>query len=113
MPPIGQSHPPENTPQNRDRTQSRLRHLTRGVVISATGAAAAIGIVVAHAHPGAGSTAARSGSSGTTATSSGTGGTATSGSASSGNTGTTGNTGGSSPTTTTTAPVVTSGGTSA
>ncbi len=63
-----------HTPQNRYKTQTRLRNLTRGAVISAAGVAAAIGIAVAHAHPGAGSTSSsHSGTSGTTGTSSGSG----------------------------------------
>ena len=107
MSPIRTPRPFENTPHNRDKTQSRLRILTRVAVISATGGAAAIGIAVAHAHPGAGNTTAHS------VTPSRPGGATTSSSSSSATSGTTGNTGGSSPTTTTTTPVVTSGGTSA
>lgn len=102
-----------STPERRERATSRLRFLTRGAVVAATGATVAMGFVVAHEQPGAGSTRT------TTTTSSGGGsssaGTSDSGdSGDSGTTGTTGNTGTSTtqPTTTYSRPTVTSGGTS-
>lgn len=107
------SDEPNNTPESRESARSRLRNLTRGAVLAATGAAAVIGIVVANDHPGAGGTTRTTGSSGST-----TAGTATSsGSSSAGTTGTTGNTGATTTTTTTptvssSTPSVTSGGTS-
>jgi hypothetical protein len=84
------------TPADRDRAQSRLRMLTRGAIIAATGATVALGVVVAHDRPGSGAVKATVG----TGTSSST--TTTSGSSDAGTTGTTGNTGTDSTTTTTT-----------
>jgi len=88
-----------STPADRDRAHSRLRILTRGAIVAATGATLALGVVVAHDRPGAkavGTSAnATSSSSKSTAvtkignSSSGT----TSDSSDSGTTGTTGNTG--------------------
>ena len=40
-----------NTPENRQKARARVRHLTRGAILAATGATAVIGIVVAHAPP--------------------------------------------------------------
>ena len=109
-----------STPERRERATSRLRLLTRGAVVAATGATVAMGFVVAHEQPGA------SASRTTTTTSSGGGsssaGTSDSGDSGStgttgdhpGTTGNTGNTGTSTtqPTTTYSRPTVTSGGTS-
>ena len=102
-----------STPERRERATSRLRFLTRGAVVAATGATVAMGFVVAHEQPGASSTRT------TTTTSSGgdssPAGTSDSGnSGTTGTTGTTGNTGTSTtqPTTTYSRPTVTSGGTS-
>jgi thiamine biosynthesis lipoprotein len=46
------------TPADRDRAKVRLRVLTRSVIVAATGATVAIGIVVAQDHPGADALAA-------------------------------------------------------
>ena len=43
-----------STPAERERAQARLRTLTRGAIVAATGATVAIGVVVAHDRPGAG-----------------------------------------------------------
>ena len=58
---LGQPH----TPESRDKARARLRNLTRGAVLAATGATVAIGIVVSHDHAGSSSTGK---STGTTAT---------------------------------------------
>ncbi len=109
-----------STPERRERATSRLRFLTRGAVVAATGATVAMGFVVAHEQPGGQchadddhhvvrrrlldrpgpptrATRARTGTTGTTGT-----------------TGDTGNTGTSTtqPTATSSRPTVTSGGTS-
>jgi hypothetical protein len=42
-----------NSPETRGRVEARLRRLTRAAVLLATGAAVAIGVVVAKEHPGA------------------------------------------------------------
>lgn len=103
-----------STPEERDRAKSRLRTLTRSVVVAATGATVGIGILVAHDRPGArasGSTVASSTSStGDSATSS----TGNTGTSNTGNTGTssTGTSGSSAPSSSSTSPTVTSGGTS-
>ena len=96
-----------STPADRDRAQSRLRMLTRGAIVAATGATVALGVVVAHDRPGSGAVKATAGtgtSSSTTTT------TSTSDSSAAGTTGTTGNTGtaATTTTTTTTAPTRTS-----
>jgi hypothetical protein len=110
MPASGQA----STPAARERARSRLRFLTRGAIVTATGATVAIGIVVAHDRPGAGATRTTttntpSSTSGGSSSSAG-----TSDSGDSGTTGTTGNTGTSTsaPTATSSRPTVTSGGTS-
>jgi hypothetical protein len=97
-----------STPAERDRAKARLRGVTRGVIVAATGATAAIGIVVSHDHPGASAVGTKA-----------TGSTSSSGSASSdtsGSNSTTTTAGSSSstsaPTTSSTSPTVTSGGTS-
>lgn len=105
----------------RDRAKSRVRFLTRGAIVAASGATVALGIVVAQDHPGAsaGRDAANSNSSSSStavthnSSSSGT----NSGSSDSGTTGTTGNTGTSSsssstPSASSSSPTVTSGATS-
>jgi hypothetical protein len=66
-----------------------VRFLTRAAALLATGATVAIGIVVAHDHPGASSLHRGANTSGSTAGS----GTSTGGSASNGTSGNTGNTG--------------------
>jgi hypothetical protein len=103
-----------STPADRDRAQSRLRMLTRGAIVAATGATVALGVVVAHVRPGSGAVKATAGtgtSSSTTTT------TSTSDSSDAGTTGTTGNTGTDATTTTapkrtSSSPTVTSGATS-
>jgi hypothetical protein len=112
-------HP--NTPESRYRARSRLRRLTSGALVAATGATVVIGVVISHDHPGKAAASTGSGSSGSGATGSTVGGTSSSSgnsgssSGNSGNTGNTGNTGSSSstPSSTTLTPTVTSGGTSA
>lgn len=108
-----------STPERRERATSRLRFLTRGAVVAATGATVAMGFVVAHEQPGGSATR-------TTTTTSPGGGSSTSGTSDSGDSGTagttgttgttgdTGNTGTSTtqPTATDSRPTVTSGGTS-
>jgi hypothetical protein len=116
MPSSGQP----NTPESRYRARSRLRRLTSGALVAATGATVAIGVVISHDHPGKAAASTGSGSSGSGATGSTVGGGTSSSSSNSGNSGssgTTGNTGNtgsssSSPSTTTLTPTVTSGGTS-
>jgi len=44
-----------NSPESRERTDARLRHLTRAAVLAAIAASAMIGIVIAKEHPGASS----------------------------------------------------------
>ncbi|HEX4434181.1 MAG TPA: hypothetical protein VH012_05095, partial [Acidimicrobiales bacterium] len=110
-----------STPAERDRARSRLRHVTRGAIVAATGATVAIGLAVAHDRPGV--SAAHATTTSTTSTSDGSSSTADTGSTSSGatsdsgTTGTTGNTGSSSassssPTASSSSPTVTSGATS-
>jgi hypothetical protein len=102
-----------STPAERDRAKARLRVVTRGVIVAATGATVAIGIVVSHDHPGTSAAATNPAAS---TTSSGSASSETSGS----NTTTTGDSGTSSPsssstsapTTSSSSPTVTSGGTS-
>jgi hypothetical protein len=110
-----------STPERRDRATSRLRFLTRGAVVAATGATVAMGFVVAHEQPGASATrTTTSTSSGGSSSSDGTGSSGSGESGDSGTTGTTGTTGdtgntGTSttqPTATSSRPTVTSGGTS-
>ncbi len=112
-----------NTPENREKARSRLRNLTRGVVVAAAGATVVIGVVVSRDHPGSatsGSSATRGTSSGSGAATTNGGSSATSGSSSTGSTGstgttgTTGNTGTSSsaPSVSQSSPTVTSGGSS-
>jgi len=108
---IGQPH----TPESRDKARARLRTLTRGAVLAATGATVAIGIAVSHDHAGKASGSARSGSSGAGSTGTNVAG---GGSSSLGNTGTTGNTGNTgsvstAPSASSSTPTVTSGGSSA
>ena len=114
----GPVHP--STPRDRDKAKARLRFLTRGAIVTATGATVAMGILVAHDRPGGtanratgdsttsskGSVSGSTGSStsGTTSGSSESRATRTSTSSSSSSSST--------PTTTTTSPVVTSGATS-
>jgi len=109
------------TPQSRAKARSRLRTLTRGAVLAATGATAVIGVVVAHDHSGA-STSLRTGSDSSTSSSGGaTSSSSTGTSASTGNTGTSGSTGNtgnlgtssSTPSRSSSTPNVVSGGTSA
>jgi hypothetical protein len=84
------AHPNQsNAPGSRERGQGRVRLLTRAAALLATGATVAIGIVVAHDHPGASSLHPGANTSGSTA---GTG-TSTGGSSSDGTSGNTGNTG--------------------
>ncbi len=106
-----------NTPENREKARSRLRNLTRGVVVAAAGATVVIGVVVSRDHPGSassGSSATKGTSSGSGAATTNGGSSATSGSSSTGTTGTTGNTGTSSsaPSVSQSSPTVTSGGSS-
>ncbi len=105
-----------NQPVSRDGVQSRLRLVTRVAVLAATGATVAIGVVVAHDHPGASVRKSTSSGSGSTSVSNATGGGTTSSSTgnggNSGNTGITGNTGSSAPSASTSTPTVTSGGSS-
>ena len=102
----------QSTPPTRERGQARVRQLTRGAALLATGATVAIGIVVAHDHPGA--SGVRRGATGA-GSSAGTG-ASTGASTSSGNTdnsgisGNTGNSGSSAPTSSSSTPTVTSGG---
>ena len=111
-------HP--DTPGNRESVQARVRHLTRAAIFAAAGATVAIGVVVAHEHPGASAVRKGTTTSGSkTGTGSATGGSSssdTSGTTGStgdtGTTGTTGNTGSSAPSSSSSTPVVTSGGTS-
>jgi cytoskeletal protein RodZ len=105
-----------STPQSRKLADAWLRRSTRAIVLGATGLAAAIGVVVAQEHPGAGSTAG-TGSSTSGSSSSNSSGSSDSGSSgSSDNTGATGNTGNSGaatgPSISRSAPAVTSGGSS-
>ena len=109
-----------NTPESREQATSRLRALTRAAILAAGGATVLVGVVVAHDHPGAGSSRT-DGSSGTSNTGSSTSGSSSSsgdgGSVANGSsttsTGSTGNTGSSSaPTASSSRPSVTSGGTS-
>ncbi len=51
-----------STPAERDRAVARLRGVTRGVIVAATGATVAMGIVVSHDHPGASAAATKAGS---------------------------------------------------
>jgi hypothetical protein len=104
-----------STPGSRERGQARVRLITRGAALLATGATVAIGIVVAHDHPGASSVhrgANNSGSTAGTGTSSG----SSSSSGTSGNTANTGdsgntdNSGSTAPTSSSSTPTVTSGG---
>ena len=78
-----------STPAERDRAKARLRVVTRGAIVAATGATVAMGIVVSHDHPGAsavgtkaaastssnGSASSDTSGSGTTTTTAGTSGT--------------------------------------
>ena len=89
---LGQPH----TPESRDKARARLRTLTRGAVLAATGATVAIGIVVSHDNSGKAPGSARSGSSGSGSTSTNVAGGGSSSSGNSGNSGNTGNTGSSS-----------------
>ena len=109
--------PQPSTPADRDRTQSRLRTLTRGVIVAATGATVALGVVVAHDRQGAGavrstdSTSSSSKSTGSMKTQTSSDG-GTSNSADSGTTGNTGTSSSSStgtPTSSSSSPTVTSG----
>ncbi len=110
---LGQPH----TPESRDKARARLRTLTRGAVLAATGATVAIGIVVSHDHAGNASGSARSGSSGSGSTSTNIagGGSSSGNTRTIGNSGNTGNTGSSSsaPSVSQSTPAVTSGGSSA
>ncbi len=104
-----------STPAERDRAKARLRIVTRGAIVAATGATVAMGIVVSHDHPGAaalgtkaatttssnGSASSDASGSGTTTTTAGTSGTSSASSSST-----------STPTTSSSSPTVTSGGTS-
>ena len=109
-----------NTPENREKARSRLRNLTRGVVVAAAGATVVIGVVVSRDHPGSassGSSATKGTSSGSGAATTNGGSSATSGSSSAGTTGTTGTTGNtgtssSAPSVSQSSPTVTSGGSS-
>jgi hypothetical protein len=104
-----------STPAERDRAKARLRGVTRGAIVAATGATVAMGIVVSHDHPGASAVAAKA-----TTSASSTGSASSDTSGSSTTTRTTGNSGTSSasssststPTTSSASPAVTSGGTS-
>jgi hypothetical protein len=105
------THTP-NAPRQRERTTSRLRWLSRGVVVAATGATVAIGVVVAHEHSGArgANTAGTNGSTGSGSVT-----TTTPGSSASTNTGSSSGTSSgvsSAPSTSNATPSVTSGGTS-
>jgi cytoskeletal protein RodZ len=91
-----------STPRERDKARARLRLLTRGVIVTATGATVAVGILVAHDRPG--STATRDTADSTTS-SKGSVSTTTGSSSSSPSSSST-------PTTTTSPPAVTSGATS-
>ena len=97
----------QHTPESRCGAQSRLRTLTTGAILAATGATVVIGVAVAREHPGSASTS--NVTSGASSPSSGSTGSGTT-------TGSTGNTGTSTTTTTPTAssstPSVTSGGSS-
>jgi hypothetical protein len=109
-----------STPGSREIAQARLRHLTRGVVLAVSGATVAIGILVAHEHPGASSqhkgTTTESGSTAGNGTSTGGSSSSSSGnsdnSGDTGSTGNTGNSGSTAPTASSSTPTVTSGGTS-
>jgi hypothetical protein len=103
MPRSTQGH---HTPEMRDRTQLRVRRLTRAAVVSASGVSVLIGFVVAAEHPGSsGASPSRTSDKGTSSTSSSsTGGSVGSSSGASSTT--------EAPQTTTTTPQVTSGGTS-
>ncbi len=106
-----------NTPESRERARSRLRSLTRGAVVAATGATVVIGVVVSRDHPGSGSTGKTSGAATSGSSDSNNTTIAGSGSSSSSNTGSTGNTGNtgsssSSPSISQSTPAVTSGGSS-
>ena len=109
------------TPESRREAQSRLRTLTTGAILAATGATVVIGVAVAREHPGSATTSkvttgasnsnSNSNSNPSSSSSSGSGSTG-----SSTTTGSTGNTGTSTTTTTPTAssstPSVISGGSS-
>ena len=98
-------------PGSRERGQARVRHLTRGAALLAAGTTVAIGIVVAHDHPGASNLHRGANSSGSTASTGGSSSSGTSGNTgSTGNSGNTGNSGSSAPTSSSSAPTVTSGG---
>ena len=113
-----------NTPENREKARSRLRNLTRGVVVAAAGATVVIGVVVSRDHPGSahlgqrrheGTSSRLRRSPTTNGGSSATSGSSSSGTTgSTGTTGTTGNTGTSSsaPSVSQSSPTVTSGGSS-
>ncbi len=62
-----------STPETRVKAQSRVSHLTRGVVLAATGLTALIGVVVAKEHPGSSSAPEESGNSSSTSTGSNSG----------------------------------------
>ena len=64
---IGQPH----TPLSREKASTRLRNLTRGAVLAATGATVAIGIVVSHGHSGSSSTGKSTGTPATVTSGSG------------------------------------------
>ena len=73
-------------PSDRDRARSRLRMLTRGTIVAASGATIVMGVVVAHDRPGAasvGSTKTHDSSAGTAGDSADAGATGESGTASS------------------------------
>src|SRR5580704_8670152 len=101
------THTP-NAPRQRERTTSRLRWLSRGAVVAATGATVAIGVVVAHEHSGArgANTAGTNGSTGSGSVT-----TTTPGSSASTNAGSSSGVS-SVPSTSNATPSVTSGGTS-
>src|ERR1700722_10320514 len=105
-----------NGSERRARVQSRLRRMTQGALLAATGVTALIAVVVTREHPGSGALAS---SDSTPTTSSGATSSATHGSTSStsGSSTTSTNVGSSNSTTTTpsstsSTPTVTSGGTS-
>lgn len=101
---------------SRDRARARLRKLTSAALFATTGATVAIGIVVAHEHPGKSATSTTTSdhsTGGSTTSSSG----STDNTGSSGESGSSGNTGNSgassfSPSISSRTPSVTSGGTS-
>jgi cytoskeletal protein RodZ len=90
-----------STPRERDKAKARLRFLTRGAIVTATGATVAVGILVAHDRPA--STATRNTADSTTSSKGSVSSTTGSSSSSSSS---------STPTTTTSSPAVTSGATS-